>query len=105
MVAFRSAPYVQANYATPQISQTTVAVPYLAARAAGDLNVVIVGWRDTTAQITSVTDATGNVYRLAIGPTLIGERCQTYPQLQPIPTRDCDVQCTRSLSGYSDIGV
>lgn len=62
--------FVQANSATPQASQTAVTVTYSAAQAAGDLNVVAVGWNDTTAQITSVTDTAGNVYALAVGPTV-----------------------------------
>ena len=38
---------------------TSVTVTYTAAQTAGDLNVVIVGWNDTTAQISSVTDTKG----------------------------------------------
>jgi hypothetical protein len=30
---------------------------------------VIVGWNDTTAQVSSVTDSKGNLYQLAVGPT------------------------------------
>jgi len=33
------------------------------------LNVVVVGWNDTTSTVQSVTDSTGNAYSLAIGPT------------------------------------
>src|ERR1043165_9015471 len=36
---------------------------------AGNLNVVVVGWNDTTAAVSSVTDSTGNVYTRAGGPT------------------------------------
>src|SRR6266700_2247335 len=61
--------YVQGNYATPQTSQTTVSVTYTVAQAAGDLNVVVVGWNDTTATVSSVTDKSGNAYTLAVGPT------------------------------------
>jgi hypothetical protein len=35
------------------------------------MNVVIVGWNDTIAHLSSVTDAQGNVYQLAVGPTLL----------------------------------
>jgi hypothetical protein len=62
--------YVQGNSTTVTSGQTTV-VPYLAAQRAGDLNVVIVGWNDATAQVTSVTDSNGNVYQLAVGPTVL----------------------------------
>jgi hypothetical protein len=50
---------------------TTVKVPYTAAQYAGHLNVVVVGWNDTNARINSVTDSMGNVYQLAVGPTLL----------------------------------
>src|SRR6516225_180082 len=61
--------FVQRNSADPQSSQSTVAVSYSAAETAGDLNVVVVGWNDTTATVQSVTDSLGNAYSLAIGPT------------------------------------
>jgi hypothetical protein len=61
--------FVQGNYAVPQTPQTNVTVPYTAAQTAGNLNVVIVGWNDTTAHVSSVTDTQQNVYQLAVGPT------------------------------------
>ena len=39
------------------------------AQKAGDLSVVIVGWNDTTAAVTPVTDTKKNVYQSAVGPT------------------------------------
>jgi Abnormal spindle-like microcephaly-assoc'd, ASPM-SPD-2-Hydin/Fibronectin type III domain len=63
--------YVQGNYATPQSSQTSVPVKFNAAQFAGDLNVVAVGWNDSTASVTSVTDTAGNAYTRAVGPTVI----------------------------------
>jgi len=62
--------FVQSNYATPQSSQTTVSVYFKNAQTGGDLNVVVVGWNDSTQTITSVTDTSGNVYNLAVGPTV-----------------------------------
>jgi hypothetical protein len=62
--------YVQGNYATPQTSQTTVNVPFTAAQSAGDLNVVVVGWNDSTATVSAVKDALNNSYTLAVGPTV-----------------------------------
>src|SRR5271166_1698688 len=47
--------FVQGNYADPQTPQATVNVSYTRAQAAGDLNVVVVGWNDTNAQVNSVT--------------------------------------------------
>ena len=41
--------YVQGNYATPQTGQTIVGVPFNSAQLAGDTNVVVVGWNDTTS--------------------------------------------------------
>ncbi len=63
--------FVQANAgpSTIQSSNTTVAVAYLAAEGAGHLNVVAVGWGDTTSTVSSVTDTLGNMYTPAIGPT------------------------------------
>jgi hypothetical protein len=55
--------------ATPQSPTQTVTVAYPAAQTAGDLNIVVVGWNDTTATVQSVTDTRGNTYSLAIGPT------------------------------------
>ena len=64
--------YVQGNYAVPQTPQPMVTVPYTAAQTAGNLNLVIVGWSNTTAQISSVTDSNGNPYTLAKATILNG---------------------------------
>ncbi len=63
--------YVQSNYATPQSSQTTVSVTYTSAQAAGNINVVVVGWNDSVAHVQSVTDSRGRNYVLAVGPTVL----------------------------------
>src|ERR1700740_975863 len=63
--------YVQGNYATPQTPQTSVTIPFTAAQSTGDLNVVVVGWNDSTAIVSSVTDKSGNLYKLAVGPTAV----------------------------------
>ena len=62
--------FVQMNFAVPQTPQTSVAVTYTKAQKVNDLNVVVVGWNDSTAQISSVADAAGNTYSLAVGPTV-----------------------------------
>jgi hypothetical protein len=62
--------YVQGNYGTPQDPQTAVNVTFTAVQSAGDLNVVVVGWNDSTAQVSAVTDSSGNTYRLILGPTV-----------------------------------
>src|SRR4051812_47762315 len=69
-IAQSSIAFVQVNYATPQSAQTTVAVPFVAAQTAGNLNVVVVGWNDSTAQVQNVSDTKGNVYAVAVGPTV-----------------------------------
>jgi chitodextrinase len=62
--------FVQVNSAVPQsTSVASVSVTFGAAQTTGDLNVVVVGWNDTTAQVGSISDTTGNVYTLATGPT------------------------------------
>jgi hypothetical protein len=63
--------YVQGNYADPQSSPATVNVTYTTAQSAGNLNVVVVGWNDSTATVSTLTDTAGNVYKLAVGPTAI----------------------------------
>lgn len=58
--------FVQVSAATPQTPQTVVAATYADAQAAGDTNIVAVGWNDATATIASVVDAAGNVYHPAL---------------------------------------
>jgi hypothetical protein len=62
---------VQANTgpSTIQAKNTSVSVAYTTAQTAGDLNIVAVGWGDTTSAISSVTDSKGNTYTRAVGPT------------------------------------
>ena len=63
--------FVQVNSGVPQsASVATLTVTYTAAQTAGNLNVIAVGWNNTTAAVTAVTDTKGNVYTRAIGPTL-----------------------------------
>jgi hypothetical protein len=66
----RAIAFVQKNYATPQTPVSTVRVAFSAAQSAGNLNLVVVGWNDTTARVASVTDTKGNAYQLAVGPTV-----------------------------------
>ena len=61
--------FVQVKSATPQSPSASVAVAYPLAQTAGNLNIVAVGWNDTTSTVTSVIDSRGNTYTLAIGPT------------------------------------
>ena len=63
--------FVQAGSgpSTAQPSNSTLSVPYPSPQTAGNLNIVAVGWGDTTSSISSVSDTTGNTYVLAVGPT------------------------------------
>src|SRR5439155_11880501 len=61
--------FVQVAEATPQVPSGTVQVTYTGAQTPGDLNIVAVGWNDTTATVQSVRDSAGNTYNVAIGPT------------------------------------
>ncbi len=61
--------FVQVNAATPVNNSTVVPVTYGLAQTAGNLNIVVVGWNDTTASVSSVVDSRGNTYVLAVGPT------------------------------------
>jgi hypothetical protein len=69
-VGIASGSFIQVASATPQTKTTTVSVTYPAAQTAGDLNIVAVGWNDTTSTVQSVKDSLGNTYSLAIGPTI-----------------------------------
>ena len=105
--------FVQANYAGPQTPQTKVAVTYTQAQTAGNLNVVVVGWNDSNAQINSVTDSTGNPYELAVGPTVqSGTATQAIYYAKNITAAaskqqhgDGDIQRSSKLPGYSDCGI
>ena len=62
--------FVQGNSTDPQTPQTTVTVAFTGAQTAGDLNVVVVGWNDSTATVSSVTDSKGNGYTLVAAPVV-----------------------------------
>jgi hypothetical protein len=59
------------NAATPQTNQNTVATVYTSPQIAGDTNIIAIGWNDTTSNITSVSDSSGNTYKVAV-PTARG---------------------------------
>jgi hypothetical protein len=64
--------FVQVATACPANSVTSVTARLVDAQKAGDLNVVAIGWNDTTSTIASVVDTLGNPYTLAVGPTHLG---------------------------------
>jgi hypothetical protein len=62
--------FVQVASTTEFGDVTSVSAAYVNAQAAGDLNVVAIGWNDTGSEtVSSVTDTSGNVYFKAIGVT------------------------------------
>src|SRR4051812_8171195 len=69
-VAAQSIAFIQVNSAVPQSSQTIVSAPYTSVQTAGNLNVVVVGWNDAVSHVQSLADSKGNLYALAVGPTV-----------------------------------
>jgi hypothetical protein len=57
---------VQVNSQAPQNAVSSVTVTFSQAQRAGDLNVVAIGWNDTTSSVANVTDSVGNVYQVAV---------------------------------------
>jgi len=57
---------IQQNYATPQTSQSQVSVAYPFAQIQGDANILAIGWNDTSASISAVSDSAGNAYQVAV---------------------------------------
>jgi hypothetical protein len=72
VAAFKTGPqptrmlYVQGNYACPQTDQGQVTVAYTNRQAAGNVNILAIGWNDVTANLTNVTDSAGNTYQAAV---------------------------------------
>lgn len=66
--AFAAATFVQGN-GNKTVNGATVTTPYSQAQTAGNLNVVVIGFANSTTTVSSVTDSRGNTYALAIGPT------------------------------------
>jgi hypothetical protein len=60
--------YIQRGDAVTNVPSTTLQVLMLNQQTAGNLNVVIIGWADTSATVSSVTDTEGNNYVTAAAP-------------------------------------
>ena len=60
------APYVQGNEADVAAGTNSASLVYSSAQNAGDFNLVVVNWRGS-AQISSLTDSSGNTYSLLGG--------------------------------------
>ena len=61
--------YVQIATATPPGFVQSASANFPRSQSAGDLNVIVVGWGDSTDSLMQVSDTAGNAYDLAIGPT------------------------------------
>ncbi len=66
-LATGQATFVQVNSNTATVYSNSVAVAFTNPQAAGNLNIIVVGWNDTSATIASVADSNGNTYALAAG--------------------------------------
>ncbi len=63
--------FVQMTSSNPQTPAANMVLGFNLAQTAGNLNVVAVGWNDTTSTVSSVTDTRGNTYVQA-GTTITG---------------------------------
>ncbi len=63
--------FVQVVAATPQTPQSVVTAKYAAAQAAGDTNIVAIGWNAAAGSVASVVDTAGNIYQQA-APVVTG---------------------------------
>jgi len=98
--------FVQVASATSQSPTATESVTYPAAQTLGDLNVVVVGWNDTTATVQSVTDSAGNNYSLAMGPTSGTALRQSIYYATDIASGSNTVTVTFSQAAtYSDVRI
>jgi len=62
--------FIQSATSTAVASASSVTTPSLASsQTAGNLNIVVVGWKDATRSISSVTDSAGNTYVAAASVT------------------------------------
>jgi hypothetical protein len=63
--------FVQGAFSNPQGSVASATATFAGAQSSGNLNIVVIGWNDTTATVRSVSDGKGNLYMLAAGPLLL----------------------------------
>jgi hypothetical protein len=59
----------------PGMKTQAPTVNYASAQTAGDLNVIAVGWNDSTSVVSTVKDTLNNTYTLAVGPTRYPPDC------------------------------
>ena len=62
--------YIQHGGTVTTVPSTTITATMPGLQTAGNLNVVIIGWADATATVSSVTDSESNTYAAALPPTV-----------------------------------
>jgi hypothetical protein len=101
-----AAKFVQVNYKTSNPSGSSLAVAYPLAQTAGNLNLVVVGWNDTTSVVSSVADSKGNAYTRAIGPTTGTSLTQSIYYAKNIASGSNTVTVTfNNAAAYPDVRV
>ena len=92
--------------AAVQASSSAVIVAYPATQTVGDLNVVAVGWGDTTSSEGSVTDSKGNTYTRAVGPTTTTGLSQSVYYAKNIAAGSNTVTVTfNQAAAYQDVRI
>jgi hypothetical protein len=100
--------FVQATTgpSTIQAANTSVSVAYINTQNAGDLNIVAVGWEDTTSAIGSVTDTHGNTYTRAVAPIPSGGLQQAIYYAKNIAAGGNTVTVTfNQAAAYPDVRI
>ncbi len=98
--------FVQQNYKTSKPSGSSLVVPYPAAQTAGNLNIVVVGWNDTTSAVSSIVDSNKNSYVRAVGPTTGTALTQTIYYARNIGKGSNTVTVTfNQTASYPDVRV
>jgi hypothetical protein len=97
--------FVQVNNKT-STSASSLAAAYPSAQTAGNLNIVVVGWNDTTSAVSSITDSKGNTYSRAIGPTAGTALTQSIYYAKNIAAGSNTVTVTfNKAAAYADVRV
>src|SRR5262249_48847184 len=61
----------QASHKSPFTNLSSIFQAYGSAQIAGDLYVIVISWEASAGSVQSITDTSGNTYRLAFGPTTL----------------------------------
>ena len=100
--------FVQSNSAPTTFQPTlrTVAATFTVGQRAGNLNVVAMGWGDTTSLVSTVTDSRGNTYTQAGGTTTGSGLRQAIYYAKNIATGSNTVTVTfNQAAAYPDLRI